>query len=241
MNRKPVDVTVDYFFKKKVIVLQQKKGYRFSIDSPILAHFLPSPRKAEALEIGTGCGIVSILALYKKKFSHITGLEIQEDLCRLSEINTRKNQFSKSYTALNGDFNHFYQDFRGIKWIFSNPPFMKLNQGRLSTNDAIRIAKFEVNLTVQSLLEKSYSILDPEGQMCLILPYSRLKELLNMAIEIGFSLKRIQMVFSFKHGKPERFLIQLSKYKVSTDKINPLIIFKEKGIYTKEMEMILTG
>lgn len=236
-----MDITVDYFFKKKVIVLQQKRGYRFSIDSPILAHFLPSQEKDNALEIGSGCGIISILALYKKKYSHITGLEIQEDLSRLSKINAKKNQFSDSYTAVKGDFNKLYQDFNGIKWIFSNPPFMKSNQGRLSAREEIKIAKFEINLSIKNLLEKSFSILNPEGQLCLILPYARFDESITMALDFGFFLNRIRRVFSFKNGKPERFLIQLSKYKVSTNKMNPLIIFEKKGHYTEEMEMILAG
>ena len=236
-----MDITFDYFYKKKVIVLQQKQGYRFSIDSPILADFLPLQKKENALEIGSGSGIISILALYKKKFSHITGLEIQEDLYRLSKINAEKNQLSDFFTAVKGDFNQLYRDFEGIKWIFSNPPFMRANQGRLSAREEIKIAKFEISLSLKNLLEKSFSILNPRGQLCLILPYARFDESITMALDSGFFLNRLRKVFSFKNGKPERFLIQLSKYRISTNRMNPLIIFEKEGHYTDEMEMILTG
>jgi tRNA1(Val) A37 N6-methylase TrmN6 len=236
-----VDITVDHFYKKKVIILQKKQGYRFSIDSPLLAHFLPSPETDNALEIGSGCGIISILALYKKKFSHITGLEIQEDLCRLSKINADKNQFSDSYTAINGDFNILYKDYKDIKWIFSNPPFLKSNQGRLSAREEVKIAKFEINLSIKHLLEKSFSILNSEGQLCLILPYSRFEESIDIALAIGFHPNKIRLIHSFKNGKPERFLIQLSKYEISMNRMNPLIIYEEEDRYTEETEMILAG
>lgn len=74
LNLNP-DITKDYFYKKKVIILQRKKGFRFSVDAPLLAHFLPSHPSEEALEIGSGCGIISMLALYKRKFAKIYGLE----------------------------------------------------------------------------------------------------------------------------------------------------------------------
>jgi tRNA1(Val) A37 N6-methylase TrmN6 len=236
-----VDITVDYFFKKKVVVLQQKQGYRFSIDSPILAHFLPFREKENALEIGSGCGIISILALYKKKFSHITGLEIQKDLCRLSKTNAEKNQLSDSFTAINGDFNKLYRDFSGIKWIFSNPPFLKSNQGRLSSREGVKIAKFEVTLSLSNLMKKSFSILSPEGHLCMILPHARFEESIAMARDCGFFINRIRRVFSFKNGKPERFLIQLSKYRVSINRMNPLIIFEDEDRYTEEVNGILEG
>ncbi|MCK4836021.1 MAG: methyltransferase [Candidatus Aminicenantes bacterium] len=241
MKPEPEDITHDFFFRRKVIVFQRKKGYRFSIDAPLLAHFLPTCPKSEALEIGTGCGIIAMLALYKKKFSHIYGLEIQDQLSTLSEINARNNHFSRSFTAIRGDFNHVYNDFKGLSWIFSNPPFLRLNQGRVSLNQEIRISKSEEKLNLKIMLEKTFFILGQRGTLCLIYPYSRFKELTELSADIGFKIKKIQIVFSFNHGKPERFLIQLSKNKASMKEVRPLVIFKKKGVYTKEMEMILSG
>jgi tRNA1(Val) A37 N6-methylase TrmN6 len=62
-----------------------------------------------------------------------------------------------------------------------------------------------------------------------------------LAGKIDFFPCRIREVFSFADGKPGRFLIQLSTIDVPLGKMAPLIIFKEKGIYTEEMNEILTG
>jgi len=234
-------VTHDYFYKKKVIILQHKKGYRFSVDAPILADFLPFCPSGEALEIGTGCGIISMLALYKKKFLKIHGLEIQGPLIQLAEMNGRKNGFSRQFQAVHGDFNEIYRDFTGIEHIFSNPPFFETNRGRLSPNQEIRDAKTETRLTLRQLLEKSYSIPAKKGSLYLVLPFSRYRETMDAAKTVGYFISRQREVFSFKDGKPERFLVQLTNYDVSPVKLQPLIIFKEKGIYTDEMDRILTG
>ena len=59
----PENVTKDTFYNGRVIVCQNKKGYRFSVDAPILADFLPYDPTGKALEAGTGSGIVSFTAM----------------------------------------------------------------------------------------------------------------------------------------------------------------------------------
>lgn len=241
MKKVPSDTTSDTFFRGKVTIFQQENGYRFSIDAPLLAHFLPTCPQSDALEIGTGCGVVAMLALYKKKFSHITGLEIQDRLSTLSQINARENHFSESFTAAKGDFNLVYSEFSGINHIFSNPPFQGMNLGRLSPKREIRIAKTETALKLKSILEKTFTILGRGGNLYLIYPFSRYRELTGLSEKIGFTIKRIQLVLSFNNGKPVRFLIQLSKKRAETKELKPLVIFEKKGVYTREMEEVLSG
>ena len=240
-NMEEPDITKDYFYQRKVIVYQKKKGYRFSVDAPILADFLPARPLQTALEVGTGSGIVALLALFKKKFSRIYGLEIQRSLSELAQLNAEKNGFLEHLPVITGDFNDVYKDFSGIEHIFSNPPFFEAHRGRLSPNAEIRDAKAGTKLTIEQLLVNSYSILGKRGNLYLVLPFSRYREVLGLAGETGFFVSRLREVFSFSHGKPERFLVQLTNYNVSPVTLQPLIIFKEKGVYTEEMNSILTG
>ena len=56
---------------------------------------------------------MSLLALYKKKFSFIYGLEIQRNLSELAELNAEKNGFSENFQVISGDFNEICADFSG--------------------------------------------------------------------------------------------------------------------------------
>jgi tRNA1(Val) A37 N6-methylase TrmN6 len=53
--------TLDTFYRGRIRVLQPKKGYRFSVDAPLLADFIRTRAGDEALELGTGSGIISLL------------------------------------------------------------------------------------------------------------------------------------------------------------------------------------
>jgi tRNA1(Val) A37 N6-methylase TrmN6 len=240
------DITEDAFYHGKVIIFQQRKGYRFSVDAPVLTDFLPDEPGQRALEIGTGSGVISLLALYRRKFSFIFGIEVQERLCELAALNAGKNGFGDRFKAIAADFNEVYREkeFSGIRHIFSNPPFLKQGVGRLSSSKEIRDAKFETRLNLEQLLLKSREILGRNGNLYLIFSFARYKELEKLAGDAGYFIRKTRLIFSFKDGKPDRFLVQLSTHKdylVSPVNLEPLVIFKEKGKYTEEMEQIFSG
>jgi len=73
-------LTQDAFFQGRIQVRQYRAGYRFSIDSVILAH-LVDPRGAKRiLDLGAGCGIIALLLTYKHSSIHVFCVEIQAEL-----------------------------------------------------------------------------------------------------------------------------------------------------------------
>lgn len=234
-------ITRDYFYKRRVIVHQHKSGYRFSIDAPILAHFLPHLPGQDALEVGTGSGIISLLTLYKNKFKTITALDIQPRLCDLAKKNSISNHMEDRLNVICGDFKEIHKEFSGIRHIFSNPPYFPVHRGRLSPNPEIRDAKSETQLTLEQLMKYSCAVLGKEGNVYMVLPAERFELFMNLAERFHFHVARLRRVFSFKDGRQERFLVQLTNYSVSQEDLPPLIIFKDKGVYTEEMDRLLTG
>jgi tRNA1Val (adenine37-N6)-methyltransferase len=232
--------TTDTFFHGKVIIKQLKKGYRFAVDSPILADFLPRSAKP-ALEVGCGVGVVSLLALQQKKFPAVTGIEIQEALYRLALENGTANGFAGRFQVIRGDFNRIFAGIANVQTIFCNPPFFKTGQGRISPDPTIRLARFEVALTLAGLLRGCAAVLSPRGKLFLIFPFSRQKELLETAAAHGLHAARLRAVRPFADSPPDRFLVQLGKTAAPCRRERPLVIFREKGLYTAEMEKILSG
>jgi tRNA1Val (adenine37-N6)-methyltransferase len=232
--------TTGTFYHGKVIIKQLKKGYRFAVDSPILASFLPRSSKP-ALEVGCGVGVISLLALQQKKFPTVTGIEIQDPLHRLAVENAAVNGFNGCFRVIRGDFNRIHAGIRNVQTVFCNPPFFKASQGRVSPHPTIRLARFEVALTLPGLLRGCAAILAPQGKLFLIYPYSRLKELLETAAAHGLHPARIRLVRSFADADPDRFLVQLGRTQARCKQEAPLILFRKKGMYSAEMEIILSG
>ncbi len=232
--------TTDTFYHGKVIIKQLKKGYRFAVDSPILADFLPRSTRP-ALEIGCGAGVIALLALQRKKFPAVTGIEIQEPLYRLAVDNAAANGQSGRFRVIHGDFNRIRAGINNVHTVFCNPPFFKAGQGRVSPDPTIRLARFEIALNLADLLSGCSAILAPRGRLCLIFPFARQSELLAAAAAHGLRAARLRSVQPFADSTPDRFLVQLQKTRGRCRHEEPLVLFRGKGIYTEEMAALLAG
>lgn len=232
----------DQFYNRKVTVYQKKKGYRFSLDAPFLADFLPYRPEDSALEIGPGSGVISMLTLYHNKFRNVEAIEIQKDFSEISDLNSRENSVDDRFTVYLGDFCSEWERFKGVKNIYSNPPFMPLTGGRISPNEEIAIAKNEVKINLKQLVVKTREIISDDGDLFLVLPWARYSELVDLAEAESYAVTRLRKVYNeADSGEPVRFLIQLSSYNKGFVEEEPLIIYKDKGNYSEEAERIFAG
>ncbi len=232
--------TTDTFYHGKVIIKQLKKGYRFAVDSPILAAYLPRSTRP-ALEVGCGVGVVSLLALQQKKFPAITGIEIQEALFRLAVENAAANGMAARFQVIHGDFTRIHAGIADVQTIFCNPPFFKTSQGHVSPDPTIRLARFEIAIDLPGLLRGCAAALAQRGKLFLIFPYARQEELLAVSLAHGLHPARLRSVQPFAAAPPDRFLAQLQKQQASCRHEEPLVLFRGKGVYTTEMAALLAG
>ncbi len=234
------DHTRDTFFHGRVVIFQERKGYRFSVDAPLLAHFLPRC-SGPVLEVGCGSGVVSLLALSLGRFGKVTALEIQPGLAALAERNARENGLQDKLRVVGGDFRERRTDYLGTELVFSNPPFLEPHRGRLSADPQVRQAKFEVTLGPVELVRLSSAILAPNGALCLIVPQRREKDVAAAAAAAGLAPARRRLVHPFAGQPPNRLLLDLRRAPVSRIDLPPLALFREPGVYTPEMEAIFAG
>ena len=142
---------------------------------------------------------------------------------------------------IHGDFNRICAGIRNVQTIFCNPPFFKTGHGRLSPDETIRLARSEVALALPDLLRGCAAALAARGKLFLIFPFSRRDELLATARANGLHPARVRQVRPFPDAPPDRFLVQLRKTAGKCRHEEPLVIFRGKGVYSMEMEMILAG
>lgn len=232
--------THDYFYRRRIAIFQKRKGYRFSLDAPILADFLPVV-SGETVEVGCGCGVISLLGLHRNKFPRVTAVEIQPDLARLAELNAGENGMENRMKVIEGDFRQLYSRFSSVSLVFSNPPFEPLGRGRLSRIEEIRLAKFEVTLTLAVFFHRAAEILAFEGKVCLIFPAFRWNELREEALRAGLHVIQYRQVRAFPAASPDRFLALLSKERGTCVEVPPLTVFRRQGQYSEEMDMIFSG
>ena len=131
----------------------------------------------ELLDIGSGIGTLTIMLSDIKQFNKFTCVEIQEEVFKLLEENILINKMS-DVDIFNKDIKDMIkEEFRyKFRYIVSNPPYLKVDSGKLPENEILKKSKFEVCLNLSELLEVVNYMLMKDGIFFLILPIYRLKE-----------------------------------------------------------------
>ncbi len=234
------ELVKDYFLNRQIIVYQPKTGYRFSIDAPLLANFIKGDKNSNILEIGGGCGIISLILLKLRKFKKIYILETQKIMMQAIKKNIEENGFKERLIAINGDYTS-YEFNEKFDTIFSNPPYYKTNQGKISQNKTKAISKFEIKLDSNILFSKTYKILKEKGSFYVIYPFVREKDIKKTVRKNNFFIKRERIVYPRKNRKPVFFMLELIKHSPEETEKDYITLEDNKGKYYPEIEKILRG
>jgi tRNA1(Val) A37 N6-methylase TrmN6 len=237
--------TLDTFFHGRIHVLQKKKGYRFSVDAPLLADFIRTRADDEALELGTGSGVISLL-LSVKPFRRIVALEIQEGLADMAGRNVELNGLGERIEVVRADL-RTYEPGRRFDLIFSNPPYIRKATGFLSRSEEKSAAKHELHGEIRDVLKKTAKWLEPDGRACFIYTEIRQADFLAAAGESGLSLRRARFVHP-RAGEPANlFLTELGlaagagAASAEPEVMPPLVLFAPDGKYTDEAKAVFSG
>lgn len=165
---------------KKMIV--EEKGLKITEDAILLSEFIKEyfsrkcknlKEKKSFLEIGAGQGIISLLLSELYIISKIFAVEIQKEVfsalkknIEINDLNEKIIPINKNIKSINGEY-----DF-----IFSNPPYKKINSGKMPKNKTEQISKYEVLLTLEEVILEIRRLLKNYGEFFLVVPNSRLND-----------------------------------------------------------------
>ena len=149
------DETLDAMFQGKLQVIQKKRGYRFSLDAVILARWARIFSGSRVLDLGTGCGIIPLIVALSTEVKEVVGVEIQEGMADIALRNVRLNGLSDVITIKKEDLKKLPSLYSpgSFDCILTNPPFRKLDTGRLNPSEQNTIARHETAISLTEILE----------------------------------------------------------------------------------------
>ena len=177
-------------------IIQNKNLYTFTSDSVILANFVKLKAKENAVEIGGGSGVVSILVSAKNKFNSIKIFEIQKELQQICEKNLKLNNLQDKIELIKDDIKNYKKYLDACEVVYSNPPYFKVSD--TNENMVKKIAKQEVMLSLDDFVKISSKILKFGGRFYCTYPSERACELIVKCNEHNLQIKKM---FFTENGK----------------------------------------
>ena len=239
----PIQSSLDSFMGGHLRIRQSRAGYRFSIDAPILAfHAVPYKPGERILDLGTGCGILSLITALRYPHARIVGVEIQAELAALARINVEDNGFESRIAVVEGDMLRMRADALGppVDMVMSNPPYRKPHSGRVNPQSQRALARHEIAISLEGLIGTMRRFLKTGGRGWLVYPVERLAELMSGMRAHHLEPKYLRMIHSRRDAEAKRCLLKVVKAaRPGLATGPPLVIYDEAGAYTAEVAAML--
>lgn len=237
----PKAETVDGILAGRLRIIQRKRGYRFSLDALLIAHFADLRDGDDLIDLGTGSGIIALILAQRFRCGRVLGIEIQDELVAIAERNVVLNGLAGRMEIRRGDVRSpdtlcGPQSFSAA--VF-NPPYRRLRSGRTNADPEKAVARHEIEGTIADFLTAAVYALRPEGRVYAIYPAVRMVELIVRMRECRIEPKRLRLVHSRLDGEGEFVLVE--GVKGGREGLNvapPLFIYQDAGGYTPEMTEI---
>ena len=237
-------ITKDSLFDGELKCLQATVGYRFSVDSVLLAHFVNVRERDRILDMGTGCGIIILLLIYRwgKLIEEIVGIELQQNLASLAKRNLQINGFTNTGRIIEGDIKDILRlvPCESFDSIVCNPPFFPHCSGRHNANLEACLARHQVLANLDDFLLAATQTVRNKGSVYFIYPAVQVGKFIELLGKHRLAVKRLQFVYSYPQKDVDARLVLIECAKNGGDGAKvcpPLYIYLEKdGDYSDEMQ-----
>jgi tRNA1Val (adenine37-N6)-methyltransferase len=231
-------LTTDTFFNGRVSVKQSRNGYRFSIDSVLLAGHVKTSPGERILDIGAGSGIISLILAYRNPRINIYGIEVQKSLADIAALNVKNNNFNDRIEILCANIKNLDAVMipRPIDIVVSNPPYRKAKSGRINPDNQRALARHEIDITLSDIIKAANRLLNTSGKLIIIYPSERIADIITQMRSSGIEPKRFRFVYS-KSGSESKLVIAegIKGGRSGAKVLPPLFIYRDDGAYTDEV------
>ena len=184
-------------------------SFPLSTDSVALAGFARLPKNATVLDLGSGCGTLSLLLCARDAGCHITGIELDETAHNAALNNIANNKLSDRLTSICADLRDLFTLVQpgSFSCCISNPPYFA--DGPQSKT--IPLARREDTCTLKDLMAVASWALKYGGDFFLVHRPERLAELIVCASAHNLEAKRLCLLHHRTDGDVSLVLVQLRK------------------------------
>lgn len=194
------------FSFKQFAVSQDEKVFRVGTDAVLLGALSHVNESKEALEIGSGTGIISLMLAQRNQKVEITAIDINEKAAELTATNFQNSPFASRLNSFCFDLNGFHPD-RKFDLIVCNPPYFELTP----QSDRDAAARQKIHLDFPQLIEFSSVNLTDEGLLSVIIPADMAQEFESSALQFQLNLITKITIYGRIDLNPTRVILEFNK------------------------------
>lgn len=215
---------------KQFEIAQDQTAMKVGTDGVLLGAWVNLKNGYDILDVGTGTGLIALMCAQRQPKYSIDAVELDKSAYLQALENFNNSKWTNRLNLFKKDFKHF-ESFRNYDIIISNPPFFDEN---VPAPDISRnFARHAGNLPLEFLIEKSKSLLKPEGRLNLILPFQKENILKEILFKHQLYLTKICYVKGTPQSKTKRILVEISLTEKPVQQ-SELIIETKRHEYTDD-------
>ncbi|MCF0175124.1 MAG: methyltransferase [Bacteroidales bacterium] len=201
---------------RNFFVCDENSALKVGTDAVLLgaAMTLPAKKGAKCLDIGTGCGVIALMASQRCDGAHIVAIDIDEGSIADARLNFSRSPWPERLTALHSSLEDFQaslqSDSETFDCIFSNPPFFKEDTLSPSKRKATAKSCRGAGLSYREIIDFAVSHLKTDGSLSLILPYSERMGAVSYAALKGFRTFRTISIRSCENKPFSRIIVEFT-------------------------------
>lgn len=225
-------------------LIQEPDEFCYGVDAVILADFAWSlyPAFKNAVDLGTGTGIIPLILSHKNKNAALTGIDVQEHSivlakknCSLNGLEDRLRFFQADVAALDKAL----FDGGANDMVTCNPPYFARGGAIPSSNQAKYIARHETTATADDFIRAAAELLNGKGHFFMVHRPSRLVDLFISCRSHGLEPKHIRLVAPRAGEVPNIVLLHCTAGGGSELQfLKELCVYGTDGHYSNEIQRI---
>lgn len=225
-----------FFRFQRFVIWHDKSSMPVGTDGVLLGAWASVHDSARILDIGTGSGLVALMAAQRAPQAQVVGIDIDEASVMQATHNAQESPFASRLTMLQADVRSCSLPERSFDTILSNPPFFK--------NDVLPPSKRRCQarnasvLPAAQLLASVSRLLAENGRFCVVLPADSQTKFVALALENKLYLSRVMRVRTVARKMPKRVLLEFDRCPVSETSFEELLLQSADGSRSPEYTLL---
>ena len=225
------------FFFKKFGMFHHRSTMRVGTDAVLFAQWVDVASSDNALDIGTGSGVIPLI-LAQKGVGSVDAVELDFDSYEEANLNFNISVYSDRLSVVQNDVKTYADNIKKkYDLIVSNPPYYASDVKPIKEKKVM--ARHVSTLSFKDLLVAAKKMMKEDARFALVLPFYESRLFIKEAEILGFYLQKEFLISPIEGKEPNRVNMQFVLNEVKRVETVLFTIRNKDYSYTEEYKEFL--